>query len=122
MYGKVISMNDEMIVKGLKALGDPTRLHIIGFLSNCACCTPVAVQEDGGIEGPTAGEICCHITGAEKITSTVSHHLHELANAGLISIDRKGKTMVCTLQSQTLLELANKLTKLAKGENNGGCC
>src|SRR5256885_2308393 len=83
MYGIIISMTNETSQRALKALSDPTRLHIVEFLSNM-CCGTASVDEEGGVEGPTAGEVCCHITGAQKITSTVSHHLHELEQAGII--------------------------------------
>ena len=117
----MISMENEMIVRSLKALADPTRFHILRFLSEC-CCGRAAVHEDGGVEGATAGTICCHITGAEKITSTVSHHLHELESVGLIEIARKGKTMVCSLNPKALLQVAEQLSSLASGENQNGCC
>jgi DNA-binding transcriptional ArsR family regulator len=79
------------------------------------------VDEDGGVEGPTAGEICCHITGAEKITSTVSQHLHELEAAELIRIERRGKRMICSLQSERLEALAAYLHSLSQ-ESGGRCC
>ena len=69
-----------------KALGDPTRLRIFDFLRSCCC--PVAVEEGGDVrpvDGPTVGEVCCRVTGAERINSTISHHLKELRLAGLIS-------------------------------------
>ncbi|HEY3782264.1 MAG TPA: metalloregulator ArsR/SmtB family transcription factor [Fimbriimonadaceae bacterium] len=105
--------------KAFKALSDPTRLHVVEFLSKM-CCGKASIDEDGGVEGPTAGEVCCHITGAEKITSTVSHHLHELEEVGIIDIERKGKTMLCTLQPKVLEELGTYLTDLSKG--HGQCC
>lgn len=105
----------------LKALADPTRLHIVEFLSSC-CCKQVAVREDGSVEGPTAGEVCCHITGADKITSTVSHHLHELENAGLITLQKRGKSTLCTLKADALVELATHITQLASGTNECYCC
>jgi DNA-binding transcriptional ArsR family regulator len=114
-------VENETYRKAFKALGDPTRLHIVEFLSNM-CCNQAAVQEDGGVEGPTAGEVCCHITGAEKITSTVSQHLHELEAADLIQIERKGKTMVCTLKPERLESLAEYLQSLTKEGQSTGCC
>lgn len=121
MYGIFISMVDEMTLKAFKALGDPTRLHIVGFLSDC-CCGQAAVRENGDVEGPTAGEVCCHITGSEKITSTISHHLHELEGAGLIAMERRGKTAVCTLRTETLLSLSEHLIKLSQGATSHECC
>lgn len=108
-----------MMVRQLKALGDPTRMHIIRLLSGC-CCGTASVRDDGGVEGPTAGEICCHITGAEKITSTVSHHLHELAGAGLLSLEKRGKSTVCSLNQDALRTLSAELHQLAEGD--GSCC
>jgi len=107
--------------KAFKALSDPTRLHIVEFLSSM-CCHRASLDDEGGVVGSTAGEICCHITGAEKITSTVSQHLKELESAGLIQIERKGKYMVCTLRNEALEELGNSLIALAKANSNDRCC
>jgi ArsR family transcriptional regulator, arsenate/arsenite/antimonite-responsive transcriptional repressor len=114
-------MVNEMIPRALKALADPTRFHIVEFLGSC-CCGQVSVGKDGAVEGPTAGEICCHITGAEKITSTVSHHLHELEAAGLLTLTRKGKSTLCSLDPTVLKELATYFAALAEGAAAGNCC
>jgi ArsR family transcriptional regulator, arsenate/arsenite/antimonite-responsive transcriptional repressor len=90
-----------------KALGDPTRLRIFEFL--CSCCCPVAVEETGDVRpvlGPTVGEVCCHVTGAELINSTISHHLKELRLAGLITIERRGKNMICGVNREVVAGLA----------------
>jgi ArsR family transcriptional regulator len=120
MYAIIISMMNEMTLRALKALADPTRLQIVAFLSTM-CCGRAAVNEDGGVEGPTAGEICCHITGAQRITSTVSHHLHELEAAGLVQIERRGKTMVCTLRPEGLETLSDFIRSLANADGRAGC-
>lgn len=115
-------MADETTTLALKALADPTRFRIVEFLSRM-CCGTAAVDEEGGVyEGPTASEVCCHLTGAEKITSTVSHHLHELENAGMIRIERRGKRMICTLRPEALESLSDRLRLLAKGDAQHGCC
>ena len=113
-------MASEMTMRGLKALGDRTRLHIVELLSNC-CCGQGAICESD-VEGPTAGEVCCHITGADKINSTVSHHLHELEAALLIRMEKRGKCCVCTLRPEALYALSDYLRSLASGENQNGCC
>lgn len=110
-----------MSAKVFKALSDPTRLHIVEFLSS-VCCRRASINDEGGVEGPTAGEVCCHITGAEKITSTVSHHLHELEAAGIVSLEKRGKSTLCTLNPESLLELAAQINRLAAGIGKCGCC
>lgn len=107
-----------MMRKGLKALGDPTRLRIVELLSE-SCCKCAVAGSDGAI-GSTAGAICCEVTGAQKITSTVSQHLRELAESGLIQIERQGKHMVCSLNREHLRELADYLYKLAEPATT--CC
>jgi len=90
-----------------KALGDPTRLRIFTFLRDCA--GPVAVGEEGEVRrvaGPTVGEVCCHVTGVDKISSTISFHLKELRNAGLISVERRGKNMICTVDGDAIEALS----------------
>jgi len=114
-------MRDEITQKALKALSDMNRLRIVRFLSE-RCCGTAAVDEAGGVyEGPTASEVCCHITGAEKITSTISHHLHELENAGLIRIERAGKRMICTLRPEAFEFLAKEFQAISIGENQRDC-
>ncbi|MGI8923858.1 MAG: ArsR/SmtB family transcription factor [Fimbriimonadales bacterium] len=111
-------MSNEMNVRMFKALSDPTRLHIVECLAGTCCGGNAEVDEYGAVEGPTAGDVCCHITGADKITSTVSHHLHELEDAGLIKLERRGKTTVCTLKREGLESLAAHLQDLAKGDRD----
>jgi ArsR family transcriptional regulator len=90
-----------------KALGDPTRLHIFEFLRSCCC--PVAVEESGDVRpvnGPTVGEVCCHVTGAQQINSKISFHLKELRLAGLITVERRGKNMICSVNQEAVDALA----------------
>lgn len=104
-----------------KALGDPTRLRIFEFLRSC--CGPIAVGEQGEVrpvEGPTVGEVCCQVTGADKITSTISFHLKELRNAGLIVMERRGKNMICSLDRSALRRLAAYLHEDPNQDSD--CC
>ena len=110
-----------------KALGDPTRLKIFEFLRSCCCA--IAVDEGSGgvrpIEGPTVGEVCCNVTGAEKINSTISHHLKELRLAGLITIERRGKNMICGVNEEVVLALAAYLGGGGQEQDKaarGACC
>ncbi len=104
-----------------KALGDPTRLRIYQFLRRQNA--PVAIDEEGGIHpvsGPTVGEVCCHITGKERITSTISEHLKELRVAGLIVMDRRGKNMICAIDPREADSLGAFFTEEPPKELN--CC
>lgn len=99
--------NSLELVTMFKALGDPTRLRIFEFLRSCA--RAVAIEETGEVRpvlGPTVGEVCCHVTGAERINSKISHHLKELRLAGLITIERRGKNMICSIDPTVLDKLA----------------
>lgn len=106
-----------------KALGDPTRLQIFLFLRD-QCC-PVAVSESGEVSpvlGPTVGEVCCRVTGVDRITSTLSHHLKELRLAGLITVERRGKNMICGVRRDALESLQGFFTLSASVPVPEGCC
>jgi ArsR family transcriptional regulator len=66
----------------LKALGDPRRMEIIERLSACNGCGACSDMRE-----------CLPISAA-----TLSHHLHELETAGLITIEREGKFANLTLR------------------------
>jgi ArsR family transcriptional regulator len=111
------------VAERFKALGDPTRLRIFDFLRSC--CGPVAVEESGAVrpvDGPTVGEVCCHVTGAEQINSTISHHLKELRLAGLITVERRGRHMVCGVNDDAVRALAVYLDGDTANARGGGCC
>lgn len=113
---------EEELAAMFKALGDPTRLRIFTFLRDCCC--PVAVGESGEVRpvvGPTVGEVCCHVTGAERINSTISHHLKELRLAGLITVERRGKNMICGVRREAAARLTAYLHDHAAPPRND-CC
>ena len=91
-----------------KALGDPTRLRIFEFLRGCS--GPVAVDDNGDVRpvvGETVGEICCQVTGRDEITSAISFHLKELRLAGLITVERRGKNMLYSIDEASVEALAS---------------
>lgn len=116
---------DIQLAAMFKALGDPTRLQIFEFLR--ACSTPIALDDSGDIRpvnGPTVGEVCCSVTGIEKITSTLSHHLKELRLAGLITMERHGKNMICSIVPEAVELLADYLKPNNTKEDtcSDNCC
>lgn len=104
-YNARVEHKDKVAV--FKALGDSTRLRIFEFL--CNCCCPVAVGEEGEVrpvDGPTVGEVCCNVLNSPKITSSVSFHLKELRQAGLVTMERRGKNMVCCVDPDTVAKVS----------------
>ncbi|MCE9559947.1 MAG: helix-turn-helix domain-containing protein [Armatimonadetes bacterium] len=102
-----------------KALGDPTRQAIFEFL--CERCCPVAVEETGEVhqvQGVTVGEVCCHVTGSDKFSSTVSFHIKELRLAGLINAEKNGKFMICSVRREAVDAMLAYLSALPKSDSS----
>lgn len=93
----------------------------------------MAVDENGDvrpIQSPTFGEVCCHITGKDRVNSTISFHLNELKDSGLITVEKRGRLMICGLNLPVVAKLAAYLSEVSlkvddcEGECNpedGGC-
>jgi len=88
-----------------KALANPNRLHI--FLRLVSCCPPGTKCSSEAAIRRCVGELGQDL---EIDPSTVSHHLKELRRAGLIRVTRRGKNILCWVDRETVLELANLLT------------
>ena len=103
-----------------KALGDPTRLGIFRFLRSYCCA---AVDENGDVqafEGPTITEVCGHVMGDKKITTSMSFHLKALKDAGLIETRKRGKFVCCCVNRDALRALSEYLQN--DQEPGGDCC
>lgn|GEM_PF-296937 len=112
-----------------RALGDPVRIRIFRFLRLTK--TPVAVHKKSGrvrtvavenrngkhhsdsktkevkrTEGITVGDVVAHLADTDKTASTISHHLKELRQAGLVTMQRQGKHMICTVNETALQNLS----------------
>ena len=108
----------DQLAQAFRALGDPTRLRIFQTLR--ACGTSVDVDASGEVrpaEGATVGEVCCRITGTDRITSTLSHHLKELRLAGLVLTERRGQRIFCRVDEAAVRRLADYL----RGADARGC-
>ena len=88
-----------------KALSSPNRLKI--FLRLVSCCPPGTKCEAGIGLRQCVGELG---KGLEIDPSTVSHHIRELRQSGLIRMERRGKNMFCWVDPETVIEVANLLT------------
>lgn len=106
------------MTQAFRALGDPTRRRIFEFL--CERCCPVALEDTGDVhrvQGVTVGEVCCHVTGSEKFSSTVSFHIKELRLAGLIDATKNGKFMICSVRREAIDAMAHYFQQLPKPDS-----
>jgi ArsR family transcriptional regulator len=87
-----------------KALSNPNRLLI--FLNLLSCCPPGTKCISDAAVQRCVGELGQDL---EIDPSTVSHHLKELRRSGLIRMERRGKNIICWVDRDTVLELANLL-------------
>jgi DNA-binding transcriptional ArsR family regulator len=88
-----------------KALSNPNRLHI--FLRLVSCCPPGTKCISDAMGQRCVGELGQDL---EIDPSTVSHHLKELRRSGLIRMERRGKNIICWVDRETILSMANLLT------------
>ena len=88
----------------LKLLGDPTRFRVLQFLA-----TPVtnSCSQNDGVCG------CDLETYLELAQPTVSHHMKQLVDAGLVSAERRGRWVYYELVPEALRELASALEDFA---------
>lgn len=90
-------------VPALKALSDETRLKIIDILS--------------------CGEMCaCHILEELSISqSTLSYHMKNLTDSGLVNADRDGIWMRYTLNKEKTNDVITFFTSITNDKNDCIC-
>ncbi len=88
--------DDARLAKKFKALAHPNRLRLFAEI--------VAAHQANYERGHDCflQTIMQHLKVAAP---TVSHHLKELVNAGLITTELKGKLLTCTVNTEALEEL-----------------
>src|SRR4030042_5834591 len=91
----------ERLADAFKALSNPHRLSIFTRLASCctpseACGADADMRECVGAVGKNLG----------LAPSTISHHIKELHRAGLIKMRRRGQTVECWVDPETLDSLA----------------
>lgn len=95
MTGSVIDPHDaKRLARSFKALGDPTRVRLISL---------IAAHVDG--------ESCvCDLTDPVGLSQpTVSHHLKQLVDAGLITREQRGKWAYYRVVATAMEALAGAL-------------
>jgi ArsR family transcriptional regulator len=92
-------MKTEELARIFKALSDPNRLAILQMLREECGGT---CRFEPGENGNTVSEIakCCDIG-----LSTVSHHIKELKNAGLIECVKRGQWVYCSPRPEVLAQI-----------------
>lgn len=71
-------------VKFFKALGDKTRLKIVGYLLNHQCCA------------------CDFASMTEKDQTTISRHLKVLVEAGILEYEKKGRNIIYRIKDDVI--------------------
>ena len=94
----------ERLAALFKALSNPSRLRILLRLR--ACCGPGRILLPGQEDNCCVGEVSQDLTISP---STVSHHLKELRQAGLITMRRQGQKCECSLNRELLRDLGRFL-------------
>lgn len=92
------------LAKMLKALSHPNRLQLFQEIRGA------------GETALSAGHACFlnHLVEQVKIGApTVSHHLKELVNAGLVKTEKQGKFVLCRVDPSALERLARFFTTAA---------
>lgn len=83
-----------------KALSNPHRLKI--FLRLVSCCGPGTVWTVEAQESASVGDLAKDLG---IVASTVSHHIKELRQAGLIKMRRAGQKIECWVDAEIIKEL-----------------
>jgi len=92
MPGKLTPRQLELIAK---ALAEPRRVDLLRQIGRCD------------------GTQCSALQEVQKVTpATLSHHIKELENAGLVTIARQGKFMNLTLNRPVLNAYLAQLSKI----------
>jgi ArsR family transcriptional regulator len=97
-------MDPQELARIFKALSDPNRLKILQLLREC-CPTGCRLSEAD--ERNSVSKVAEQF---DLSLSTVSHHLKELRNAGLIVCEKRGQTVYCGPNEEMLQKLADFAT------------
>lgn len=90
------------MARRFKALSHPNRLIIFNRLVGCCPCRTASdpLEDVGACVGELGREL-------QIGPPTVSHHIKELAEAGLIEMERRGRRIRCWVEPDVLKELSS---------------
>jgi DNA-binding transcriptional ArsR family regulator len=97
-------MDTEVAANAMDALGAPVRLRIYRMLVRA------------GVDGMSIGRVQQR-TGIPR--STLSHHLHRLIDAGLVSAEKSGTSLICRADYRSMNELLGFLSDECCVEEGG---
>ena len=96
--------NIEKFAEIFKALSNPNRLRL--FMRLVTCCQPGTVTR---ISADTEPEGCACVGELGKdlniVASTISHHMKELRQAGLVRMERRGQRIECWIDPEIIANL-----------------
>lgn len=88
-----ITADHHELSKVLRALAHPNRLAIFERIHDDGLCCHTDRK---------GNTVCAIAEDFQLALSTVSHHLKELRAAGLITCERQGQQVVCTINHDTI--------------------
>ncbi|HXB62867.1 MAG TPA: metalloregulator ArsR/SmtB family transcription factor [Acidobacteriaceae bacterium] len=96
MAARKVQLDERQIALIARALGDPRRVEILREVGAAKTTCP-----------------CCQLLESQSITAaTLSHHMKELENAGLIDVIREGKTARYAVRRDVLAAYLKDLAKI----------
>lgn len=119
----------EEVARIFKALSSPKRLMLLLRLAGC-CGSPSVLSLPAGKDEATSQACCCVSemgAGLDISPSTLSHHVKELADSGLIETKKRGKHIDCWLKEGALNKVLQLVGPLLAGKLKidppiSGCC